>query len=89
MTFKRPSSRGDGVVPTDAPTLRGVLPTSYLRSATGIETAKSEYCPTEPMNNRSYGRMPAAKNAPRDLFRVLERRHGLADIVVRGAGVLS
>ena len=30
--------------------------------------------------------MPASKNAPRDPSRVLERRHGLADIVECGAG---
>ncbi len=32
--------------------------------------------------------MRAAKNAPRGPFRVLERRHGIAEIVERGAGVL-
>ena len=31
--------------------------------------------------------MRAAEHAPRDPFRVLERRHGLAEIVERGAGV--
>ena len=34
------------------------------------------------------GRMRAAENAPRGPFGVLERRHCLADIVERGAGVL-
>ena len=33
------------------------------------------------------GRVRAAKHAPRHPFRLLERRHGLADIVERGAGV--
>ena len=33
-------------------------------------------------------RVRAAKHAPCDRFRVLERRHGLAEIVERGAGVL-
>ena len=32
--------------------------------------------------------MRAAEHAPRDPLRVLERRHGLADIVERGGGVL-
>ena len=31
--------------------------------------------------------MRAAKHAPRDPFRILERRHGLAEIVERGTGV--
>jgi len=31
--------------------------------------------------------MRAAKHAPRNTFRVLERRHGLAEIVERGAFV--
>ena len=33
--------------------------------------------------------MRAAKHAPRDPFRVLERRHGLAVIVERRAGVFA
>ena len=33
-------------------------------------------------------RVRAAKHAPRGPFRVLERRHGFAEIVERGAGVL-
>ena len=33
-------------------------------------------------------RVRAAEHAPRDPFRVLERRHGLADIVERGVGVI-
>ena len=33
--------------------------------------------------------MRAAEHAPRDPFQVLERRHCLADIVERGAGVLA
>ena len=37
--------------------------------------------------NIHYGRVRAAKHAPRGAFRVLERRHGLADIGERGAGV--
>ena len=35
--------------------------------------------------NRHYGRMRAPEHAPRGPFRLLERRHGLADIVERGA----
>jgi len=31
----------------------------------------------------------AAEHAPRDPFHVLERRHGLAEIVERGGGVLE
>ena len=31
--------------------------------------------------------MRAAKHAPRDPFRLLERRHGLADIIDRGVGI--
>ena len=34
------------------------------------------------------GRVRAAEHAPHDPFRVLERRHGLAEIVERGAVVL-
>ena len=33
--------------------------------------------------------MRTPEHAPRDPFRVLERRHGLAEIVERGAGVLG
>ena len=33
-------------------------------------------------------RVRAAEHAPRDPCRLLERRHGLAEIVERGAGVL-
>ena len=33
-------------------------------------------------------RVRATKHAPRGPFRLLERRHGLAEIVERGAGVL-
>ena len=36
-------------------------------------------------NLRSYERMRAAEHAPRDPSRVFERRHGLAEIVERGA----
>ena len=32
--------------------------------------------------------MRTAEHAPRDPFRVLERRHGLAEVVERGAGIL-
>ena len=38
--------------------------------------------------DRSRGRVRAAENAPRGPFCLLERRHGLAEIVERGAGVL-
>ena len=34
-------------------------------------------------------RVRAAEHAPSDPFRVLERRHGLAEIVERGVGVLG
>ena len=34
-----------------------------------------------------YERVRAAKDAPRNPCRVLERRHGFADITERGAGV--
>ena len=37
--------------------------------------------------NRPYGRVRAAKHTTRGPFRVLERRHGLAEIVERGAVV--
>ena len=33
-------------------------------------------------------RMRAAEHAPRGPFRVLERRHGLAEVVERGGGVI-
>ena len=39
------------------------------------------------MPNCQYIRVRAAKDAPSDRFRVLERRHDLAEIVERGAGV--
>ena len=35
--------------------------------------------------NPLYGRMRAPKHAPSDPFRILEHRHGLAEIVERGA----
>jgi len=35
------------------------------------------------------GWVRAAEHAPRNLFYVLERRHGLAEIVERGGGVLA
>ena len=37
--------------------------------------------------NPHYNRVRAAENAPRSPFHVLERHHGLAEIVERGAGV--
>ena len=37
--------------------------------------------------NRFRGRIRAAEDAPRDSSCVLERRHGLAEIVERGAGI--
>ena len=37
--------------------------------------------------NRHYERMRATKHAPCGSLRVLERRHGLAEIVERGGGV--
>ena len=37
--------------------------------------------------NPRYGRMRAAEHAPRGPFRVLERRHSLAEIIERGAVV--
>ena len=39
------------------------------------------------MLNPHYGRVCAAKHAPRGPFQILERRHGLAEIVERGAVV--
>ena len=38
--------------------------------------------------NRPYNWVRSTKHAPRGPFRVLERRHGLADIVERGAVVV-
>ena len=38
--------------------------------------------------NRHCGWVLTTEHAPRDPSRVLERRHGLADIVERGAGVI-
>jgi hypothetical protein len=38
--------------------------------------------------DRLCDRVRATKHAPRDPFRILERRHGLAEIVERGGGVL-
>ena len=37
--------------------------------------------------NPSFGRVRATEHAPGGLFRALERRHGLAEIVERGAPV--
>ena len=37
--------------------------------------------------NICYGRVRATQNAPRDPFRVFERRHGLSEIVKRGGRV--
>ena len=37
--------------------------------------------------NQRCGRVCAAEHAPYDPFRILERRHGLAEIVERGTGV--
>ena len=39
--------------------------------------------------NPSCERMRAAGHAPRDPFRVLARRHGLAEIVESGVGILG
>ena len=39
--------------------------------------------------NRFCGRMRAAEHAPRGRFDILESRHGLAEIVERGAAVLE
>ena len=36
--------------------------------------------------NQRCGRVCAPKHAPRDPFRILERRHGLAEIIERGTG---
>ena len=38
--------------------------------------------------NSRCGRVRATQHAPRGPFRVLERRHGLADIIERGGEVL-
>ena len=38
--------------------------------------------------NPRCGRVRTAEHAPRDRFYLLERRHGLAEIVERGGGVL-
>ena len=38
--------------------------------------------------NALCGRVRATEHAPRDPYRILERRHGLAEIVERGTGVL-
>ena len=38
--------------------------------------------------NRTCHRVCATEHAPGNTFSVLERRHGLAEIVERGAGVL-
>ena len=39
------------------------------------------------MLNPRCGRVSATEHAPRDPFRVLERRHGLVEIVGRGVGI--
>ena len=57
-------------------------PRRRLAGAEGVST------PSQIELNGSCERMCAAEHAPRDPFRVLERRHGLAEIVERGAVVL-
>ena len=37
--------------------------------------------------NIFYERVRATERAPRDPFRLLERRHGFAEVIERGAGV--
>ena len=44
-------------------------------------------CILQSILNPLCGRVRAAEHAPRGPFHVLERRHGLAEIVERGAGV--
>ena len=48
------------------------------RCSRGLQIALNPHC----------GRVRATEHAPRDPRRVLERRHGLAEIVERRAGVL-
>ena len=50
---------------------------SFFRGSSKSQTALNILCE----------RMRATKNAPRGLCRILERRHGLAEIVERGAVV--
>ena len=44
---------------------------------------------SQEMFNLLYERVRATEHAPRGPFRVLERRHGFAEIVERGGGVLG
>ena len=52
--------------------------------------AGAERCPRllQIAHNPPCERVRAAEHAPRDPLRVLERRHGLAEIVEGGAGVI-
>ena len=43
---------------------------------------------SQEMFNLLYERVRATEHAPRGPFRVLESRHGLAEIIERGGGVL-
>ena len=56
-----------------------------LRTLAGAERGSRvlQGCP-----NIHCGRVRAPEHAPRGPFRVLERRHGLAELVERGGGVL-
>ena len=60
-----------------------------------LRFAGAEHCSRETLNesqvvrNPHYVRMRAAKHAPPDLNRVLERPHCLAEIVERGAVVTA
>jgi hypothetical protein len=51
----------------------------------GFAGAERGSCISQVCLNRPCERMRATEHAPRGLFRVLERRHGLAEIVERGA----
>ena len=55
---------------------------------TSVAGAERGSCVSQIALNVYYERVRTAEHAPRDPFRILERRYGLAEIVERGTGVL-
>ena len=62
-----------------------LLPLDVLRQRRRFADAEKRSRFLQILSNIRGKRVHAAKNAPRDSPRVLERRHGLAEIVERGA----
>ena len=62
----------------------------HLRTQGRLRFAGAEHCSRVLQGLLSHlcGRVRAAEHAPHDPFRLLERRHGLAEIVERRTGVV-